>query len=55
MASCPRGSNAGMALTSRCASQIITDRETGKSKGYCFATFGDERDAQDALATGTGK
>jgi RNA recognition motif-containing protein len=38
-----------------CAPQIITDRESGNSKGYCFVTFGDERDAQDALATGTGK
>ena len=37
------------------ALQIIADRETGNSKGYCFVTFADERDAQDALNGGTGK
>lgn len=30
--------------------KVITDRETGRSRGFGFVTFADERDAQKALA-----
>ena len=28
---------------------IITDRDSGRSKGFCFVTFANEADAQKAL------
>jgi RNA recognition motif-containing protein len=29
---------------------IVTDRETGQSRGFAFAEFATEKDAQDAIA-----
>jgi hypothetical protein len=50
-----RRRRAPSALPPRRRAQIITDRETGNSKGFSFVTFSDERDAEKALLTGTGK
>jgi RNA recognition motif-containing protein len=35
--------------------RIITERETGKSKGFGFATFGDDASAQAAIETLNGQ
>ncbi len=38
-----------------CASQVVIDRETGRSKGYGFVKFDDPRDADDAINGSHGK
>jgi cold-inducible RNA-binding protein len=35
--------------------QLITDRETGRSKGFAFITFASSEDAQKAIAEMNGK
>ena len=35
--------------SSACCPQLIYDKDTGKSRGYGFVSFSDERDASDAL------
>ena len=51
LASCPFTSRL---FTSHCP-QIIVDKETGSSRGFCFVTFAREDDASAALATCRGK
>jgi hypothetical protein len=35
--------------------QLIYDKETGRSKGFCFVTFEDETDATEALNDSNGR
>lgn len=35
--------------------QLISDKETGRSKGFGFVSFADERDARDALHDANGR
>lgn len=37
------------------SAQVITDRDTGRSKGFGFVEFGDARAAQAAIAEMNGK
>ena len=37
------------------AAQIIYDKETGRSKGFCFVSFEDEADASEALNDSNGR
>ena len=37
------------------SSQIITDRDTGRSKGFGFVEMGSDKEAQDAIAALNGQ
>ncbi|MFO7640647.1 MAG: RNA-binding protein, partial [Candidatus Competibacteraceae bacterium] len=37
------------------SAQVITDRETGRSKGFGFVEMGTDQEAQDAIASLNGK